>query len=269
MELNDIFDYSPPTTLSNYESSDMITSDYSHLDENNFPLANVIQPNAFLANNFKEHTNAKELKFAKGTTTLAFVFKHGILVAVDSRSTQGPYIASQSVKKVIEITPYLLGTMAGGAADCQFWERELGRRCRLFELQNKKRITVSAASKILGNITYSYRNYGLSMGTMIAGWDHTGPNLHYVDSDGSRVKNHIFSVGSGSTYAYGILDTGYKFDLTIEEACELGRRAIHQATHRDAYSGGTVNVFLVKEDGWVKISSDDTNDLYWENYQHP
>jgi hypothetical protein len=44
------------------------------------------------------------------------------------------------VKKVIEINPYLLGTMAGGAADCSFWERELGRRCRLFELRNKERI---------------------------------------------------------------------------------------------------------------------------------
>jgi 20S proteasome alpha/beta subunit len=30
------------------------------------------------------------------------------------------------VKKVIEINPYLLGTMAGGAADCSFWERNLG-----------------------------------------------------------------------------------------------------------------------------------------------
>ena len=49
-------------------------------------------------------------------------------------------IASGSVKKVIEINPYLLGTMAGGAADCSFWERELGRRCRLFELRNKERI---------------------------------------------------------------------------------------------------------------------------------
>ena len=28
----------------------------------------------------------------------------------------GPYIASQTVKKVIEINPFLLGTMAGGAA---------------------------------------------------------------------------------------------------------------------------------------------------------
>lgn len=35
-------------------------------------------------------------------------------------------IASQSVKKIIEINPYMLGTMAGGAADCQFWHRNLG-----------------------------------------------------------------------------------------------------------------------------------------------
>ena len=36
------------------------------------------------------------------------------------------YVASQSVKKIIEINPYMLGTMAGGAADCQFWHRNLG-----------------------------------------------------------------------------------------------------------------------------------------------
>ena len=40
------------------------------------------------------------------------------------------YLASQTVKKVIEINPYLLGTMAGGAADCSYWERVLARQCR-------------------------------------------------------------------------------------------------------------------------------------------
>lgn len=30
------------------------------------------------------------------------------------------------MKKIIEINPYMLGTMAGGAADCQFWHRNLG-----------------------------------------------------------------------------------------------------------------------------------------------
>jgi len=41
---------------------------------------------------------------------------------------------------------------------------------------------------------------------MICGWDKTGPALFYVDSDGQRLKGDLFSVGSGSTFAYGVLD---------------------------------------------------------------
>eukprot|EP00163_Fabomonas_tropica_P034881 TRINITY_DN993_c0_g1_i2.p1 TRINITY_DN993_c0_g1~~TRINITY_DN993_c0_g1_i2.p1 ORF type:complete len:214 (-),score=67.92 TRINITY_DN993_c0_g1_i2:194-835(-) len=201
---------------------------------------------------------------AKGTTTLAFKFNEGIIVAVDSRSSMGPWISSQTVKKVIEINPYLLGTMAGGAADCQFWERYLGMECRLFELRNGERISVAAASKHLSNITNSYKGMGLSMGTMITGWDKTGPRLFYVDNDGTRIEGYKFSVGSGSTYAYGVLDTEYRPDLTVDEACELGRRAIYHATHRDAYSGGRVSVYHVKPEGWVKVGMYDVNDLHWK-----
>merc|ERR1712174_127537 len=116
-------------------------------------------------------------------------FKGGVIVATDSRATAGGYIASQKVKKVIEINPYLLGTMAGGAADCSFWERDLGRMCRLFELRNKRRIPVRAASTSLHNTLYSYKGYGLSCGTMIAGWDDGKDEgeLYYVDSDGTRL----------------------------------------------------------------------------------
>jgi len=116
------------------------------------------------------------------------------------------------VKKVIEINRYLLGTMAGGAADCQFWQRNLGRQCRLHELAHGRRITVRAASKLLANTMFSYRGMGLSMGTMVAGWDPGhGPGLYYVDSDGQRTKGKVFSVGSGSLYAYGVLDEGYSW----------------------------------------------------------
>ena len=87
-------------------------------------------------------------------------------------------------------------------------------QCRLYELRNGKRITVRAASKILGDIMFQYRGKGLSMGTMIAGWDHSGPGLYYCDSDGQRTKGTIFSVGSGSLYAYGVLDSGYKCALS-------------------------------------------------------
>lgn len=53
---------------------------------------------------------------------------------------------------------------------------------------------------------------------MIAGWDEVGgPNLFYIDNDGTRLKGDKFSVGSGSTYAYGVLDNEYRYDLTVDE----------------------------------------------------
>jgi 20S proteasome subunit beta 5 len=184
----------------------------------------------------KEMVNNK-----KGTTTLSFIFDKGVIVAADSRASMGGYISSQTVRKIIEINPYMLGTMAGGAADCQFWHRNLGVKCRLHELANKRRISIAGSSKMLANILYSYRGMGLSIGTMIAGWDEMGPGLYYVDSEGARLRGNRFSVGSGSLYAYGILDEGYRFNMSVEEAGELARRAIYHATHRDGASGGIVS----------------------------
>jgi len=206
------------------------------------------------------------VKPAKGTTTLAFIFKEGIMVAADSRASMGGYISSQSVKKIIEINPYLLGTMAGGAADCQFWHRNLGIKCRLHELANKRRISVTGASKLLANILYSYRGMGLSIGTMIAGWDETGPGLYYVDSEGGRLKGTRFSVGSGSPYAYGVLDSGYSWDMPVEEAAELARRSIYHATFRDGASGGVASVYYVGPQGWKKLSGDDVGELHYKYY---
>ncbi|CAD5111167.1 DgyrCDS503 [Dimorphilus gyrociliatus] len=211
-----------------------------------------------------KNENDVQIQFAQGTTTLAFKYKNGVIVAVDSRASAGSYIASQTVKKVIEINPYLLGTMAGGAADCAFWERMLAKQCRIYELRNKERISVSAASKLLANMVYNYKGMGLSMGTMIVGWDKKGPGLYYVDNDGTRLTDNLFSVGSGSTYAYGVLDSGYKWDLTDEEAYNLAKRSIFHATHRDAASGGIINLYHMKESGWVKISATDVGPLYYE-----
>ena len=154
--------------------------------------------------------------------------------------------------------------MAGGAADCSFWERNLAQQCRLYELRNGRRISVAAASKLLANTMMSYRGYGLSMGTMITGWDETGPQLYYVDNDATRLKGKYFSVGSGSTFAYGVLDNYYRYDMSLEEAIDLGKRAIYHATHRDAASGGINNLYHVTQEGWTYIHGIDVNDIHYE-----
>merc|ERR1712203_729776 len=204
-----------------------------------------------------------KINFLHGTTTLGFKYQGGIIIAVDSRATGGMYIGSGRVKKIIEIHRFLLGTMAGGAADCMYWERVLSKQCRLYELRNKERISVAAASKLLSNICFNYKGMGLSMGTMIAGFDKRGPGLYYVDSDGTRTDGKVFSVGSGSVYAYGVLDKGYKFGLNDEEAYDLGRRSIYHATHRDAASGGIVRVYHMKETGFEVISEEDCTELHY------
>ncbi|CAN0498527.1 unnamed protein product, partial [Laminaria digitata] len=81
---------------------------------------------------------------------------------------------------------------------------------------------------------------------MIMGYDGDGGSdgkdggkgqLYYVDSEGARVPGRYFSVGSGSTYAYSVLDQGYRPDMSLEEAVVLARRAVRHATYRDAFSG--------------------------------
>ena len=61
-----------------------------------FALPFVADPAAFASRHFNVYTGDADgdlkIKFAKGTTTLAFKFRGGVVVSVDSRSTQGPYI---------------------------------------------------------------------------------------------------------------------------------------------------------------------------------
>jgi len=231
-----------------------------------FAMAPVLNPLTFCVDLKKSGQAPKALlDFKKGTTTLGFKFQGGVMIAVDSRASMGTFIGSQTCRKVIEINSYLLGTMAGGAADCSYWERHLAKTCRMYELRNKDRISVAAASKILANIFYNYRGQGLSCGTMVAGWDKTGAHLYSVDDHGDRHDLNVCSVGSGSTYAYGVLDSGYKWDLTVDEAKELGMRSIYHATHRDGASGGVVRVYHVHEGGWTKLEEgQDVNELHWK-----
>lgn len=65
-----------------------------------FSLPPVVNPTSFLRTHIDDHVNPDcHIKLAHGTTTLAFQFDGGIIVAVDSRATAGSWIASQTVKK--------------------------------------------------------------------------------------------------------------------------------------------------------------------------
>ena len=179
-------------------------------------------------------------------------------MAVDSRASLGTFIGSKTVQKVLPIHPKLLGTMAGGAADCSYWIRKLAAEAALYEALHPqgKRMSVARASRLLSNYLYGMRGLELSVGSMIMGYDEDGdgqnshPHLFYVDNLGTRIEGDMFSVGSGSTFALGVVDRHQQQNkdrmspsFTKQQAVRLAVEAIRYATFRDGSSGGFINVY--------------------------
>lgn len=95
-----------------------------------------------------------------GTTTLAFKCEDGIIVAVDSRATMGEYVGSRTVKKIFPISNKIVGTMAGGAADCSHWIRLVARKVHFLERHHSTKLPVSAVAKILADTLRDLRGSG-------------------------------------------------------------------------------------------------------------
>uniref|UniRef100_A0A8D0L0U6 Proteasome subunit beta n=1 Tax=Sphenodon punctatus TaxID=8508 RepID=A0A8D0L0U6_SPHPU len=197
-----------------------------------------------------------------GTTTLAFRCAHGVVAAADTRSSCSGLIACPASRKVIHIHRRLIATTSGTSADCATWLRGLACSLRLRQFDEGREVTVAEAAKLLASLLRSWRGSDLCVATLLCGWDRSGPSLSYVYSDGTCLQGDIFSVGSGSPYAYGVLDGGYRYDLPPAEAFHLACQAVAHAAHRDAYSGGSVDLYHVRPSGWVHISREDVGTVW-------
>ncbi|XP_072294197.1 proteasome subunit beta type-11b [Eucyclogobius newberryi] len=234
-----------------------------------------------------------------GTTTLAFIFQGGVLAAADTRSSCSGQVACPAAQKILPIHSHLVGTTSGTSADCALWKRILSRELRLYQLRHGRRLSTRAAAKLLSHMLHPFKGTELCVAATLCGWDgseedagcpggdseckedpkshkanvddaqilstssHVGPSLFYVCSDGTRLQGALFSVGSGSPYAYSILDQRVEWGLTVDEAVAVGREAVFRATHRDAYSGNCVDVYHMSSKGWTRRTREDLKEEYY------
>uniref|UniRef100_A0A667XMC4 proteasome endopeptidase complex n=1 Tax=Myripristis murdjan TaxID=586833 RepID=A0A667XMC4_9TELE len=147
---------------------------------------------------------------------------------------------------------HLVGTTSGTSADCALWKRILARELRLYQLRHGRRLSTGGAAKLLSHMLQPFKGTELSVGgQQCFGRERSGPSLYYVCSDGTRLKGTLFSVGSGSPYAYSVLDQGVQWGLTVQEAVSIAREAVFRATYRDAYSGNCVDLYHITSKGWT------------------
>ena len=77
-----------------------------------------------------------------GTTTMGLICKDGVVLAAERKATMGYMIASKDDLKITKIADHIGMTQAGMVGDLQALARYLKAETKLFELKNKKRITV-------------------------------------------------------------------------------------------------------------------------------
>jgi proteasome beta subunit len=182
----------------------------------------------------------------KGTTTIGIVFNDGVVLATEKRATMGNLVASKTAKKVYKIAPRIGMTTAGGVGDAQQLARIMQVEASLFEIRRAKQMTVGAVSTLLSNYLNQNRYYPYYVQLLVGGVDDKGPGVYSVDAlGGASREDDIVATGSGSPFAYGLLEDGYRREMNEEEAVDLAVRALRSAMRRDVGSGEDINIVVI------------------------
>ena len=186
-----------------------------------------------------------------GTTTVGLVCSDGIVLTTDTRASMGYYIASRTVNKIAIIDNHCGVTIAGGVADAQFAIDQLKYQAKMYKLEKTENLPISSVARMTSNLFYSTLHQKFSLlyaDILVGGIDHDGPQLYNIDMFGTLTKEEYYSTGSGSPVAYGILESEFKQDLTVEEAMPIAVKAVYGAILRNSGTGDGLNIVTIKKD---------------------
>ncbi len=205
----------------------------------------------------------KPEKLKTGTTTVGIICQDGVVLGAEKKATMGYLVASKAAEKILSIDEHIAMTIAGSVGDAQTLERYIKAELKLYGLREDRKISVRAASTLVSNILYARSMYPYIVQLVIGGYDDSGPAMYSLAPDGSVMEEkEYFSTGSGSPFAFGVLEDGYKKGIKVEEAKKLVVRAIRSAIQRDIASGGRgIDVVVIDSRGIHKMPEEDIKQM--------
>lgn len=191
-----------------------------------------------------------------GATVVGIKCIDGTVVATDSLISWGTLVLSETGVKAFKLTDTIVLASGGLTSDYQMLVNRLQAQIKLYEMDNKKDISVKVLAKMVANTLYSRRAAPLYVQTVIVGIDKDGPALFTLDMGGSLIPDEFTATGSGLQMAYGVLEKDFKPDLTVKEAEEIAIQAVRAGISRDVQSGGAIRIMSVTKDGVTERSVD-------------
>jgi proteasome beta subunit len=198
----------------------------------------------------------------KGTTTVGLICKEGVVLAADKRATMGYMIAHKNVKKIHRVIDNVAITIAGGVGDAQMLIRYIKAEAKLYELKNKRKPTMKALSTLLAHILYSGKNqfFPYYVQFLLGGSDSKGFSLLVLGPDGAKLEDKFIATGSGSVFAYGLLQEHYDSSMKMSDAIRVAVKAVNVAIERDIATGEGIDVVVISKDGFKELSKERIND---------
>lgn len=181
------------------------------------------------------------------TTIVGIKCRDGVVLASDKRASKGFFIGSKITQKIYKVDDTLAIAIAGQLSDAEYMVKIAKAERKLAELRRSYPLTVRESSRLIANLAYSgLKNYSpYFVELIVAGVDLTGPYVYSADMSGAITEEIFTSSGSGSPLAYGVLESGYIKDLTMEQAKLLGTKAVAAAIERDPGSGNGIDVIEI------------------------
>jgi proteasome beta subunit len=189
-----------------------------------------------------------------GTTTIAIKCKDGVVLAADKRVTAGYLVANKKFNKIVEITDKIAVTTAGTVSDVQLLVKLLRAELKLRDIRTNRESYVPEAVNLLSSLVYNnIRKFSTIPGIshfIVGGTDTNGQHVFDVGADGSvtEVDDYVSS-GSGSVMAYGVLETLYKENMSVNDAMDVAKKAINAAVQRDIASGNGIDIVVINDKG--------------------
>ena len=187
--------------------------------------------------------------YVPGATTVGIVCSEGVILASEKRVSYGHMVVSHVGKKVFKMSNRIGAACAGLVSDMQILIREVEAYTNLFNLDTGRVIPVKSAAKLMSNLLFNRRLFPLITQTIVGGMDEEGASIYVLDVLGSLIPDKYAAVGSGASIAVGVLEEGYKENMSLKEAEGLITRAIKSAINRDVMSGDGIDILLITKEG--------------------
>ncbi|CAG8473360.1 12770_t:CDS:2 [Ambispora gerdemannii] len=181
-----------------------------------------------------------------GTTVVGIIFKDGVVLGADTRSTAGSIVQDKNCDKIRYMAPNVYCCGAGTAADTQFTNSLICSQLELHRLATGRETRVCTALTLVKQMLFKYQGH-VSAALILGGYDVTGPRLLAVAPHGSTDKLPYLVMGSGSYAAIAILENRWKKDLERQEAIDLVQEAIEAGIFNDLGSGSDVNITIIEK----------------------